>query len=199
MTRPGDARPDRTDGIILDRGVAPQLQLQPGAGYAMVTLTRWAIIIVGVTKLVNLGTNRWAFKTDLGISKALGAWTLELVPSVTFYTDNTDLLEGHTRTQEPIYAVQAHVIYGFKSGVWVAVDGTYFAGGRTSRDGVPDDDRQSNSRAGVTVALPVDRSNSVKFYASTGVPRAPAPASIHSAWRGNTGGAVVINLNLETL
>lgn len=90
-------------------------------------------------------------------------------PSVTFYTDNTDFLEGHTRTQQPTYAIQAHVIYGFKSGVWVAGHGTYFAGGRTSRDGVPDDDRQSNSRAGDTVALPVDRSNSVKFYASTGV------------------------------
>ena len=154
---------------------APALSMQEFAQYRQDVIIGASVYVWAPwgqyddTKLVNLGTNRWAFKTALGISKALGAWTLELVPSVTFYTDNTDFLEGHTRTQEPICAIQAHVIYGFKSGVWVAVDGTYFAGGRTSRDGVPDDDRQSNSRAGVTAALPVDRSNSVKFYASTGV------------------------------
>ena len=121
------------------------------------------------TRLVNLGTNRWAFKTELGISKAWGAWTFELVPGVTFFTDNTDFLDGHTRTQDPLYAIQAHVIYGFKSGVWVAFDGTYFTGGSTSVDGVSDDNRRANSRAGLTVAVPVDRSNSVKFYASRGV------------------------------
>ena len=30
------------------------------------------------------------------------------------------------------------------------------------------DNRQTNTRAGITLALPVDRHNSVKFYASTG-------------------------------
>ncbi len=121
------------------------------------------------SKLVNLGTNRWAFKSDLGLSKALGAWRLELVPAATFFSDNTNFLDGHTRTQDPIYSVQGHVIYGFRSGVWVALDGTYFMGGRTSVDGVLDDDRESNSRAGLTVTLPVDRSNSIKLYASRGV------------------------------
>ncbi len=65
--------------------------------------------------------------------------------------------------------MQAHVIYGFASGVWVALDGTYYTGGQTSLNGTPDADRQSNSRAGLTLALPVDRNNSVKLYANTGV------------------------------
>ena len=34
---------------------------------------------------------------------------------------------------------------------------------------MPDNDRLSNSRAGLTVALPVDRSNSIKLYANGGV------------------------------
>jgi hypothetical protein len=120
-------------------------------------------------KLVNLGTNRWAVKTELGMSKAVGPWRLELAPAVAFYSDNADFLDGNIRTQDPIYSVQAHVVYGFHSGVWVALDGTYFMGGRTSLNGVSDDDRQSNSRAGLTVALPVDRSNSIKLYANRGV------------------------------
>jgi hypothetical protein len=121
------------------------------------------------SKLVNLGSNRWAYKGELGMSKALGAWTLELVPGVTMYSDNTDFFGGHTRTQDPIYSVQAHVIYGFQSGVWAAFDATYFTGGRTSVDGVPNDNRQSNSRAGLTLAVPIDRSNSIKLYANSGI------------------------------
>jgi hypothetical protein len=121
------------------------------------------------TKLVNLGTNRWSFKTELGVSKALGAWTLEVIPAVSFFTNNTNFFGGNTRTQDPIYSMQAHAIYHFRSGIWMALDGTYFTGGQTRTGGVDDADRLSNSRAGVTVALPLDRSSSVKLYASTGI------------------------------
>jgi hypothetical protein len=120
-------------------------------------------------KLVNLGSNRWAWKAELGVSKAIGPWTLEAVPAATFFADNADFAGGRTRGQDPIYSLQLHAIYAFPTGVWLAVDGTYFAGGQTSIDGEPGRDRQSNARAGLTVALPLDRSNSVKLYASTGV------------------------------
>jgi Putative MetA-pathway of phenol degradation len=31
-------------------------------------------------KLVNIGTNRWSFKPEIGLSKAFGPWTVELAP-----------------------------------------------------------------------------------------------------------------------
>jgi small-conductance mechanosensitive channel len=34
-------------GFILDREIVPRLQLRPGAGYAIITFTRWAIVITG--------------------------------------------------------------------------------------------------------------------------------------------------------
>ncbi len=120
-------------------------------------------------RLVNIGTNRWFIKPELGLSKALGQWTLELSAAATFFTDNDDFFGGQTRAQDPLYALQAHVIYGFQSGIWVAVDGTYYTGGRTSVDGVESADRQDNTRLGLTVALPVSRQNSLKIYASSGV------------------------------
>jgi hypothetical protein len=120
-------------------------------------------------KLVNIGTNRWAVKPELGVSKAWNAWILELAAGATFYSDNKDFLGGKIREQDPVYSVQGHVIYSFPSGVWVGVDGTYYAGGRTTVDGVKSDDLQQNSRLGVTLALPVDRRNSIKLYASDGV------------------------------
>ena len=121
------------------------------------------------TKLLNLGNNRWSFRPELGIAKAWGPWTVEVAPSVTFFSDNTDFFGGNTFSQSPIYAVQGHVIYTFQSGIWMALDGTYFAGGHTSLNGVKSDNEQRNTRAGFTLALPVDRNNSLKLSASTGI------------------------------
>ena len=121
------------------------------------------------TKLLNLGNNRWSFRPELGISKAWGPWTVEVAPSVTLFTDNPDFFGDRTLSQAPIYAVRGDIVYHFKSGVWVSLDGTYFTGGRTTVDGVRGDNEQSNTRAGLTLALPLDRQNSVKFNASTGL------------------------------
>jgi hypothetical protein len=68
------------------------------------------------SKLLNIGTNRWSIKPELGISKALGPLTLEWDAGVTFYTENHDFLNGMTREQDPIYAVQGHLIYNFGGG-----------------------------------------------------------------------------------
>jgi hypothetical protein len=120
------------------------------------------------SKLVNIGTNRWSMKAELGISKALGDWTLELMPAVTFYTDNHDFMGGKTLSQDPIYSVQGHVVHTFRRGMWLSLDATYFTGGRTSTDGVDSSTKLKNSRAGLTFSMPVNRRNSLKLYASQG-------------------------------
>ena len=120
-------------------------------------------------KLVNLGTNRWSVKTELGVSKRLGPLTLELMSEGTFYTDNNEFLGNHTRSQDPIYGVQGHIIYNFGMGIWGALDGTYYTGGSTIIDGKQNHDLQGNTRVGASLALPLGRNYSVKLYGSTGV------------------------------
>jgi hypothetical protein len=120
-------------------------------------------------KLLNLGTNRWSIKPEIGISKSLGPVILELAGGVRFYTDNDNFFGSQVREQAPIYSFQGHLIYSFGYGIWGAVDGTYYTGGRTTVDGVEGNDLQQNSRVGVTLALPVSRYNSIKLYFSTGV------------------------------
>lgn len=120
-------------------------------------------------KLLNIGTNRWAFKPEIGVSKAIGPLILELAPSLVIYTDNDDFLGDKVREQDPLYAVQAHVVYRFGEALWGAVDGTYYGGGRTTIDGVENDDRQSNLRLGATLALSVTRHHSIKLYASKAI------------------------------
>ncbi len=120
-------------------------------------------------RLINLGTNRWSVKPELGLSKTWGSWTLELQAAMALYGDNADFFGGQRRSQEPLYSAQGHAIYGLKSGIWVSLDATCFGGGRTAVNGVPNDNYQENWRLGATLALPVDAHNSIKLYASSGV------------------------------
>lgn len=119
-------------------------------------------------RLINLGNNRWSFKPELGISKRLGALTLELSGAGTFFTDNDDFLGYRTVSQNPIYQVQGHIIYSFSNGIWAALDMTYFAGGSTSIDGASNRDFQENTRYGGTLTLPLSRNHSLKLFASNG-------------------------------
>ena len=118
---------------------------------------------------MNLGTNRWSFKPEVGVSKALGQWTMEFTAGVTLFTNNNDFFNGSTRSQDPLYSFQGHAIYNFSSGIWGSLDATYFAGGRTTLNGTLNNDLQQNWRLGGTLAFPVDAHNSVKLYASSGV------------------------------
>ncbi len=121
------------------------------------------------SRLVNLGTNRWSIRPELGASKAFGPVTFELSVGPTFFTDNTNFINGHNRSQDPVFSGQAHAIYDFGSGIWASLDTQYWTGGSTSVDGEGDHDLQRNWRLGGTLALPLSRNYSLKFFASSGV------------------------------
>jgi hypothetical protein len=120
-------------------------------------------------KLVNLGSNRWYIKPDIGISKAWGALALEFSTGAFFFSNNDDYFGGKTLEQDPVYTTQMHATYSFGKGIWAALSGTYDYGGRTIVDGVKNDDRQGNSRMGATLALPINRKNSIKLFASSSI------------------------------
>jgi len=61
------------------------------------------------------------------------------------------------------------VTYNLGRGVWAALSGTYDYGGRTTIDGVRSEEKDGNFRTGATLALPVNRNNSIKLYAATDV------------------------------
>jgi hypothetical protein len=154
---------------------APAMSLAEFAGYRQDVIVGVSLQVTAPwgqydsSRLVNIGTNRWSFKPQVGVSKAIGPWTLELTAAVTLFTDNHDFYGGNMRSQDPLYALQGHAIYNFPSGVWGSIDGTYFTGGRTTLNGTLSNDLQQNWRLGGTLALPIDVRNSVKFYASSGV------------------------------
>ncbi len=120
-------------------------------------------------KLVNIGNNRWYFKPDIGISKAFGPVTLELSTGVLFFTRNDNFFGGKTLDQDPVCTTQLHATYLFGKGIWGALSGTYDFGGQTTVDKIDKNDSLDNSRLGATLALPVNKNNSIKLYASTAI------------------------------
>jgi len=114
-------------------------------------------------RLVNVGTNRWAEKIELGYIQPLHPqWLLELEAGAWFFQDNDDFL-GLKREQDTIYAAQAHLIRRFSDGFWAAIDVNAYRGGRSTIGGRKLDDLQRDSRVGATLVFPFAGKNAIKM------------------------------------
>jgi hypothetical protein len=121
------------------------------------------------TKLINLGTNRWAFKPEVGVSVPVGRWYLDLYAGAWFFTSNPHFYPGSaTRRQDPLMQLQGHAAYVFKSRAWLAIDATWYGGGESTVDSGPPSTRQSNTRLGATFSAPLTPRQSLKLTGSTG-------------------------------
>ena len=102
------------------------------------------------------------------MSKAFGSWIVEIAPGAAFYTNNGDFFGGKTREQAPLFGLQSSVTYVAKKGLWLSLSSSYFVGGRSTVDGVENNDEQEGGRIGATLSLPINRHHSVKLYAFRG-------------------------------
>ena len=127
------------------------------------------------TRLVNIGTNRWAFKPELGFTHRIGQLVLDMYGGVWLFTDNNDFAPTPetppaTRSQDPIAALELHVSYDVKPRLWISGDVNYWRGGRTSVNGSKGiETLQANSRLGVTGSVPVTVHQAFKVSYSDGV------------------------------
>jgi hypothetical protein len=120
-------------------------------------------------KLVNLGSNRWAFKPEIGISHDFEYLYLEFYTGVWFFTNNNSYLSTKTLGQSPLYSFQAHASYTFKNQMWIALNANYANGGQSTIDGVKQDTYQRNWRIGGTISYPFNWQHSLKLQYHTGV------------------------------
>jgi len=120
------------------------------------------------TRLINIGTNRWAFKPEIGIVQVMGKWAVDGYVGVWLFTDNSNFFGGITRRQDPVYSSEVHLRYLFRRGLWASLDGNFWYGGKTTIDGRRGDDLQRNSRVGLTVSWQVWKSHNIRFAVSRG-------------------------------
>jgi hypothetical protein len=113
--------------------------------------------------LLNIGTNRWAFKPEVGLSKSFGRWAVEGAVGAWFYSGNAQFGGASMRTQDPLASIQLHAVRVLSRRMWVAVNGTYFTGGRTHINGAEKADYQGNSRIGTTFGVALKRRHAFKI------------------------------------
>jgi len=119
-------------------------------------------------RLINVGANRWAARVQVGsILPLRPRWLFEIAAGAWFFGTDPDFISGR-RDQNPVYAVEAHLIRRFKPGFWGALDVNYFNGGAQTIGGQELVDLQSNSRLGATLAIPFLGRSAVKLVYSTG-------------------------------
>ena len=128
------------------------------------------------TALINLGTNRWAFKPELGYSQRWDHWVLDGYAAVWFFTENPEFFSHNqyfpgtrSKTQSPVTAFEAHLSYDVRPRLWVSLDANFWSGGESRVNGISNPATyQKNSRVGVTASIPISARNSIKLSYSEG-------------------------------
>jgi hypothetical protein len=128
------------------------------------------------TLLVNWGSNRWAFKPEIGYSQRWGHLILDGYAGVWFFTENPEFFSHNqyypgtrSQTQSPMTAFEAHLSYDVRPRLWISLDANFWEGGETSLNGVANPATgQKSSRVGVTASIPITKRQSIKISYSDG-------------------------------
>jgi hypothetical protein len=157
---------------------------QRGAAFTQ----RYANTIVGVAlditaplgeyqegRLINLGTNRWTIRPQIGVVHSWDKWAAELTTSAWIFTDNDDFGGDQTREQDPLVSIQSHLIYTFRPGLWASLSAAYGGGAQSTIDGVQANDKTGNFLVSAAIGIPINRRQGFKL------------AYIHGETNKNTG------------
>jgi hypothetical protein len=124
------------------------------------------------TKLINWGSNRWAFKPEFGYSERWGHWLVDGYAGGWFYTTNPASYAGPVtkpQSESPIGSLEGHLSYDVKPRLWLSLDGNFWWGGITSLSGIQNlATKQTGSRLGGTASFPISEHQSIKVSYSNG-------------------------------
>ena len=128
------------------------------------------------TKLINLGSNRWAFKSELGLSQRWGSWVLDAYGALWLFTTNPEFFSRNsfspgtnTKSEAPVGAFEGHLSYDVKPRLWASLDANFWTGGNASINGVSNPETlQRSSRIGGTFSFPVSRHQAFKVSYNNG-------------------------------
>ena len=113
-------------------------------------------------KLLNIGSNRFTFRPQIGVVHSRGKWTFEATGTAEIYTDNGSFFNGNTLEQDPFYTFQAHAIHTFSPGLWAAASLGYGVGGQSAVNGVSKNDHKEFFAWALSAGYPVKKWLSLK-------------------------------------
>jgi Putative MetA-pathway of phenol degradation len=117
-------------------------------------------------KVLNLGSDRWSFKPELGVSCPFGPqqkWALDAYANSYFYTDNTSYHGTEILRQQPLPGFEGHLSYSFIDSLLGSLDARYSFRGTTSVDSVSQNNSQNNFILGAELIWSLNAKNSLSL------------------------------------
>jgi len=152
---------------------SPALEKEKYKDYEQTSIAGFSMQVVAPTgqyfddRLVNLGSNRWAFRPQLGVSHKISSWYIEYALNAWFFTANHAFWNGNKLEQSPIGTIKVHLIKSFNKGIWACLGSGYAFGGRSFLNDEQRNANISTMRFGAIVVVPVHPKHSLKFTAIT--------------------------------
>jgi len=127
---------------------------------------------------LNIGQNRWYGRIGFPIVWQLGEWvpgrrtTLEFLPAVWLFGDNTDYL-GQTLETDPLFQIDAHLTRDFTEHLWGSLDAAWYNGAKATVGGI-EGEELDNYGFGLTLGYQLNDNVGLTFsYKSTASDNAP--------------------------
>ena len=169
--------------VLLKGG--PALSAAQLATYQRTTIVGTSLTVTAPTgkydgnKVLNLGSHRWSFKPELGVSYPIGTeqkWELDGYINAYFFTDNTSFQGMEILHQEPLPGLEAHLSYNVTPSLWMSLDTRYAFRGETVVDGVEQNNSQENLTLGAEASWAPNSHNSLDFVFAKALVHRNAPA-----------------------
>lgn len=154
---------------------APALKMDQFGGYKPQGISGFSIQVIAPTgqyypdKLINLGSNRWVFKPQLGYAWNSNKWIWETYVSAWLYTTNNDFFGGNEYKQNPLFAFKIHSIRKLNKGKWFAMNAGYGIGAIGYINGEATDSRISTIRITAVYAMPLGKNHTLRIDAKAGI------------------------------
>ncbi len=155
---------------------APSLNPKEYLDYTQKTVSGLGIQITAPTgnykpeQLPNLGTNRWTFRFNYGISRTVNDWVFELYAGVWLFTPNNEFLEDFELTQTPLWVAKTSIIRSLGArGNWIAFSMGYGYGAKSSLNGIERDVVLSQMPLSIIYAHTIGKKHSIKLALGSGI------------------------------
>jgi hypothetical protein len=161
-------------GPAAQKNIPDTLRYQPGFSLDLLADLALPIGEYDSSKPLNLGQNRWYGRVGMPVIWQLGDWvpgrrtTLEFLPAIWLFGDNTDYLGGQTLKTDPLFQLDAHLTRDFTQNIWGALDATWYNGGQATINGGPPGQKLNNVGLGLTLGYTIsDNINLTLGYMAT--------------------------------
>lgn len=142
---------------------SPAMSVKEFANYKPNAVSGFSVQVIIPTgkynpnELVNLGSNRFAFKPQWGFAKSLDQWNIETYASIWLFTNNNNYVNGNKLGQKPLYTFKFHLIRDLPNNMWISANIGYGIGGRVIVNDIDRDSKISAMRFGLHYAVPFNQ------------------------------------------